>query len=138
MKTGKPAEIGIDPARLDRVAAAIRQDVASNRYDGAVYAVARRGAVAAHEAVGFADRASGRTARTDDIFAIMSITKTMTTAAVLARVERGELLLTTKIADVIPEFAVKGKQADLGCSYADSHGRDRGDSCATAGAVRQP
>ncbi|MGA3228594.1 MAG: serine hydrolase domain-containing protein [Candidatus Binatus sp.] len=110
MKIGNPAEIGIDPARLDRVAAAIRQDVASNRYDGVVYAVARGGVVAAHEAVGFADRASSRAARTDDIFAIMSITKTMTTAAVLARVERGELLLTTKIADVIPEFGVKGKQ----------------------------
>jgi CubicO group peptidase (beta-lactamase class C family) len=66
--------------------------------------------MAAHEAVGFADRASGGAARTDDIFAIMSITKTMTTAAVLARVEQGELALTTKIADVIPEFAIKGKQ----------------------------
>src|ERR1035437_1728609 len=79
MKTGNPAEIGIDPARLDRVAAAIRQDVASNRYDGVVSAVARGGLVAAHEAVGFADRASSRAARIDDIFAIMSITKTMTT-----------------------------------------------------------
>jgi len=109
MKTGNPAEIGIDPVRLERVAAAIRQDVASNLYDGVVYAVARGGVVAAHEAVGFADRASSRAARIDDVFAIMSITKTMTTAAVLTRVERGELRLTTKIADVIPEFGVKGK-----------------------------
>ena len=109
MKTGNPAEIGIDPARLERVAAAIRQDVASNLYDGAVFAVARGGIVAAHEAVGFTDRASGRAARIDDVFAIMSITKTMTTAAVLTRVERGELRLTTKIADVIPEFGTKGK-----------------------------
>ena len=137
MKTGKPAEIGIDPARLERVAAAIRHDVASNRYDGVVYAVARGGVVAVHEAIGFADRATSRAARTDDIFAIMSITKTMTTAAVLSRVERGELMLTTKIADVIPEFAVKGKQR-ISVAYADSHCRDVGDSCAPAGVVRQP
>ena len=49
-----------------------------------------------HEAIGFTDRASGRVARTDDVFLIFSITKALTAAAVLMRVDRGELSLTTR------------------------------------------
>jgi CubicO group peptidase (beta-lactamase class C family) len=49
-------------------------------------------------------------ARTDDVFLIFSITKALTAAAVLIRVDRGELSLTTKVADIIPEFGCKGKQ----------------------------
>jgi CubicO group peptidase (beta-lactamase class C family) len=63
-----------------------------------------------HEAVGWADRAGRRRARTDDVFAVFSITKTLTTAAVLIRVDRGELALTTPVAEVLPEFGNRGKQ----------------------------
>jgi CubicO group peptidase (beta-lactamase class C family) len=109
MKNAKPAEIGLDPARLGRLSAAIKDDIASEKYDGAVVLVARDGKVAMHEAVGFSERASGRLARTDDVFSIFSITKALTAAAVLTRVDRGELSFTTRVADVIPEFGCKGK-----------------------------
>jgi CubicO group peptidase (beta-lactamase class C family) len=75
-----------------------------------VVLVARRGEIALHQAVGFAERASGRRARTDDVFCLFSVTKTFTAAAVLARVDRGEIRLTTPVAEVVPEFGVKGKQ----------------------------
>jgi len=38
------------------------------------------------------------------------VTKTFTAAAVLARVDCGEIMLTTPVAEIIPEFAVRGKQ----------------------------
>jgi CubicO group peptidase (beta-lactamase class C family) len=110
MKTTDPADLGLDPQRLARLTSAIDADVAAERYDGAVVLVARGGQVALHEAVGWADRAARRRAKTDDVFFIYSITKTLTTAAVLARIDRGELALTTPVADVLPEFATKGKQ----------------------------
>ena len=100
----RAAELGFDEGRLERLPLAIEQDVANERYDGAVVLVARGGEIALHQAVGFAERASGRKARLDDIFCLFSITKTFTCAAVLRRVDQGEVLLTTPVAEIIPEF----------------------------------
>jgi CubicO group peptidase (beta-lactamase class C family) len=110
MKTAKPAEVGLDATSLGRLSSAIKDDIAAEKYDGAVFIVARGGKVAIHEAIGFADRASGRIARTDDVFLIFSITKALTAAAVLMQIDRGALSLTTRAADIIPEFGSKGKQ----------------------------
>jgi CubicO group peptidase (beta-lactamase class C family) len=109
MKTAKPADVGLDATRLGRLTSTLKDDIAKEKYDGAVFIVARGGKVAMHEAVGFAERGSGRVARTDDVFLIFSITKALTAATVLTRIDRGELSLTTKAADVIPEFGCKGK-----------------------------
>jgi CubicO group peptidase (beta-lactamase class C family) len=76
-------ELGLDESRLEGLVSAIETDVAEERYDGAVIVVARRGQVAVHEAIGFAERASGRRASTDDVFCLMSVTKTFTSAEVL-------------------------------------------------------
>ena len=103
-------ELGLDATRLERVAEAIGEDVGAERYDGAVVLVARHGQVALHEAVGFAERSSDRRASKDDVFHLFSVTKTFTAAAVLRRVDRGEIQLITPVAEVIPEFGVKGKQ----------------------------
>jgi len=103
-------ELGLDATRLERVAEAIGEDVGAERYDGAVVLAARHGQVALHEAVGFAERSSDRRASTDDVFHLFSVTKTFTAAAVMRRVDRGEIQLITPVAEVIPEFGVKGKQ----------------------------
>src|SRR5690348_8190107 len=102
MNTVHANELGFDPKGLERLTAAIKNDIARERYDGAVVIVARDGEVALHEALGFADRASGRPSRTDDVFCLFSVTKTLTAAAVLQRIDRGELALTTRVADILP------------------------------------
>ncbi len=104
MPTVLPAELGFDPERLARLTAAIDADVAQERIDGAVVLVARRGVVALHEAIGYADRAAGRRAKLDDVFCLFSITKTLTAVAVLSRVERGPLTLRPPVPDVNPAF----------------------------------
>jgi CubicO group peptidase (beta-lactamase class C family) len=98
------------PKGLHRLIEAIEHDVAKELYDGAVVVLAQRGSIVLHEAIGFAHRASGRRAQQDDVFALFSVTKTFTAAAVLACVDRGEIMLTTPVAEIIPEFAVRGKQ----------------------------
>jgi CubicO group peptidase (beta-lactamase class C family) len=103
-------ELGLDRAQLDRAREVIAADVASERYDGAVLLVARHGRIALHEAAGFAERSSGRPASTEDVFHLFSVTKTFTAAAVLRRVDRGEIQLITPVAEIIPEFGCKGKQ----------------------------
>lgn len=42
----------------------------------------------------------------EDVFFVMSITKRLTTATVLMRIDRGELALTTTVAEIIPEFGI--------------------------------
>lgn len=103
-------ESGLDADRLQRVCRVIAEDVEAKRYDGAVILVARGGRVCLHEAIGFAEREGGREAALDDVFHLFSVTKTMTAVAVLRCVDRGELQLTTPVAEVIPEFAAHGKQ----------------------------
>ncbi len=98
--------LGLDPARLARIPEVIESDVETQHYDGAVVLVGRRGEIALHEAIGFAERDTERAARVDDVFHLFSVTKTFTAAAVLRCIDRGDLQLTTPVADVIPEFGV--------------------------------
>jgi len=110
MNTINPAELGFDSTRLARLTTAINTDIDREQYDGAVVMVARGGEVALAEALGFSERASRRPARMDDVFCLFSVTKALTTTAVLQCVDRGDLALTTRVADIIPEFGCKGKQ----------------------------
>ncbi|HEV7735711.1 MAG TPA: serine hydrolase domain-containing protein [Candidatus Binatia bacterium] len=104
-----PRELGFDSARLDHLADVIRADIAAERYDGCELVVGRGGRVAFHEQFGFADRASGRPVAPAQPFITMSIAKQLTVVLVLRAIERGHFGLTTRVADVIPEFAARGK-----------------------------
>lgn len=107
---GQARDVGLDPDRLLRIRHAVEEDTAKGLYDGAVFAVGRHGKLVMHEAVGHTDLAQGRSAKKDDVFIIMSITKTFTAGAVFSFIEQDKLALTTKIMEVIPEFGIKGKQ----------------------------
>lgn len=100
---------GFDMDRLDRLAMAIQKDVDADLYDGAAFIVARHGNIGLHKAIGFANRAKNRSCRTDDVFNILSVTKAFTDIIILSIIERGELALTTRAADIIPELKGKNK-----------------------------
>ena len=107
---GEARKLGLDPDRLLKLKKVIEEDTDKGLYDGAVFLVARNGIVALHEAVGHSDLGRKRKARTDDIFFVMSITKQFTAVRVLMAIEDGKFTLTTPVREVIPEFAIKGKQ----------------------------
>ena len=94
----------VDDRALSRLSGRIEADVESGLYDGAVVAIAHRGDVVLHEAIGYADRDAGRAAQKDDVFRILSITKAFTTNLVFQAIEQGKLSFTTKVVDIIPEF----------------------------------
>ena len=56
------AELGFDPVRLNYLTATIKEDIAQEKYDGAVVLVARSGAVVLREVLGFTERAIRRVA----------------------------------------------------------------------------
>ena len=110
MTPGEPEDVGLDPGRLQRLTGALEADIEQDRYDGAVIAVGRHGRLVLHEARGYAQRSTGRQARTDDVFSIMSITKSLSTVVILSFFERGGFSLTTQVAEIIPEFGRSGKK----------------------------
>ena len=110
MNLDHAAALGFDPDRLGHLGNVISRDIAAQRYDGAVLAVSRGGKPVLTEAFGYAHRDSERRMKIDDVFVSFSVAKQLTHTLILNRIERGELSLTQRVADVIPEFANRGKE----------------------------
>ena len=110
MQLNDPQSVGMDAERLQRLPQAITRDIDAGLYDGAVIAIGRHGRLVMHQAIGYADRAAGRKAALNDVFGVLSLSKTLTNVLVLNRCERGMLRLTMPVAELIPEFAILGKQ----------------------------
>ena len=92
------------PERLAHLKAVIEEDVSKGLYYGAVIRVARGGVVGLDATVGAADAKGELPLSPDAVFSIFSLTKAFVNVLALRAVERGQLALTTRIADVIPEF----------------------------------
>src|SRR5215204_4740945 len=68
MNTVDATELGFASDRLSHLTAVIKADIAHEQYDGAVVMIARSGTVVLQEALGFAEHATRRTMRQDDVF----------------------------------------------------------------------
>jgi CubicO group peptidase (beta-lactamase class C family) len=102
-----PAEIkkaGMDPERLARIPARMKAFVDKGTIPGAVTLVARHGAIASLEAVGYQELEKKRPMRTDSIFQIMSMTKPVTAAGIMMLMEEGRLALSDPVEKHLPEF----------------------------------
>jgi CubicO group peptidase (beta-lactamase class C family) len=111
MPTIDPEAAGFDASRLERLATAIQADVDAERCDGCEVVVARGGTIAFHRQFGFAERATRRRVAPAQPFVTMSIGKQLTVVAVFQRIERGDFGLTTRVAELVPEFGQRGKTA---------------------------
>jgi len=100
-----PAVNGFIPSRLDRIDDAINKEIAAGKIPGAVALVARNGNVVYHKSFGFSDIDSKTPMRNDNIFRIASMTKAVTTVAVMTLYEQGHFLLNDPVAKYIPEFS---------------------------------
>ncbi|HYH33163.1 MAG TPA: serine hydrolase domain-containing protein, partial [Pseudonocardia sp.] len=101
----EPEEVGFDARRLQRVETHFRRYVDDGRLPGWTIAVARRGRVALLAHHGLADVEAQRPVADDTIWRIYSMTKPITSVAVLMLYERGLLELTDPVARYIPSFA---------------------------------
>jgi CubicO group peptidase (beta-lactamase class C family) len=104
LPTAKPESVGLSPERLERIAAAVDRSIADKRIAGAVTLVARRGKVVWLKAQGMADREAAKPMQTDSIFRICSMTKAITSLAVMMLYEEGHFLLDDPVSKYIPEF----------------------------------
>ena len=90
---------------LDHVQTVIRDDIAHKRYFGAVVKVARGGKVGLETAIGDEGGPGTKPLGMDSVFSIFSATKAITNVLVFRAIERGQLLLTTKVSEIIKEFS---------------------------------
>lgn len=105
-----PSEVGLDENKLIALREIVARDIEDGVSDGSVLLVARRGRIVMHEAVGYSDRSKGRSAKVDDVLPVMSLTKQYTAATLFRFIDRGQVSLITRIAEIIPEFGQKGKE----------------------------
>ncbi len=104
LPAAKPESVGLSPERLERIATAVQRDIDGKRIAGAVTVVLRHGKIAWLRAQGMADREAGRPMQPDAIFRICSMTKPITSTAVMMLYEQGYFQLEDPISKYLPEF----------------------------------
>jgi CubicO group peptidase (beta-lactamase class C family) len=102
--TAPPESLGLSGTRLERIATAVDRAIEEGRIAGAVTLVMRRGNLAWIHAQGHLDREAGTPMAPDTIFRICSMTKPITSVAVMMLYEEGHFLLGDPISRFIPEF----------------------------------
>jgi CubicO group peptidase (beta-lactamase class C family) len=118
--TAKPEAVGLSSERLERISKAVQKEIDDKRIAGAVTLVIRRRQVAWFRAQGMQDREAGKPMRPDTIFRMASMSKPLTTAAVMILYEEGYFLLEDPISKYLPEFKnpkVLVKPANGGAPY---------------------
>lgn len=104
MPRATPDAVGMSPERLQSATAILRQYVADRKIAGGVAAVARRGKLVYLEPVGLQSFESKAPMTERSLFRIYSMTKAVTSVAVMMLVEEGKLQLTDLASRFLPEF----------------------------------
>lgn len=103
--TVTPEEVGLASNRLAHIRAVMNRHVTEKQIPGAAGLIARRGKIAYQEAFGMADVEAGKPMRLDTIHRIYSMTKPVTSVAVMMLYEEGKFQLNDPVAKYLPEFA---------------------------------
>jgi CubicO group peptidase (beta-lactamase class C family) len=104
LQSADPAELGMDPDRLARISARMKQFVQEGRIAGAVMLLARHDRIALLEAVGYQDLEAKKPMRVDTIFRVASIAKPVTVTGAMMLQENGLLTINDIVVRHLPEF----------------------------------
>ena len=103
--SAEPESVGLSSPRLRRIGEALRREVEADRMPGAVVGIMRAGKLAHLEAAGHRNPATKEPLKTDSIFSIASMTKAMTSTAIMMLVEEGRILLADPVSKYLPPLA---------------------------------
>ena len=104
LPTANPEEVGVSSEKVGELSKFMQSLVDDGKIAGGVTMMARHGKVIHLAAVGMADRETGTPMKTDAIFRIASMTKPITSAAIMMLWEQGKLGLDDPVSKYIPEF----------------------------------
>ena len=101
----KPEKQGFSSDRLSKITKFMERKVQDGTMVGGMGLIARNGRIVYQESYGMADREAGRKMKSDDIFRIFSMTKSLTSVALMVLYEEGRFRLDDPIAWYLPEFS---------------------------------
>jgi CubicO group peptidase (beta-lactamase class C family) len=99
-----PEDVGISTERVARLHKQLQADVDNSRVPGTVMLVVRNGKIAIYDAVGFQDRKAQKPMQKDSIFRIASMSKPITSVAIMMLSEEGKVDIGAPVAQYLPEF----------------------------------
>jgi CubicO group peptidase (beta-lactamase class C family) len=104
LREGSAIEAGFSEKRLQLLDQLIQEYVNKGYIPGGVFLVARNNQIVFNKAVGFRTPDKKTPYRKDDIFRICSMTKAITTVAIMQLFEQGKLGIDDAVQDYIPAF----------------------------------
>jgi CubicO group peptidase (beta-lactamase class C family) len=104
LKTSTPEKVGVSSARLSRIGPVMQRYVDESKLAGILTLIARRGRIVHLEKVGMMDIEANKPMQFDTIFRIYSMTKPITSVAVMMLYEEGCFQLGDPISRFIPDF----------------------------------
>jgi CubicO group peptidase (beta-lactamase class C family) len=116
-KVSRPEDSGFSAERLGRITKFFQGDVDKGTIPGAILLVARDGKLVYLQTVGYQDREKRSPMKSDAIFRIASMTKPITSVAVMMLAEEGKIDLIAPVAQYLPEF----KDVKVGVEKADAN-----------------
>jgi CubicO group peptidase (beta-lactamase class C family) len=102
--TSRPDDVGMSAERLQRIHDAVARHIEAKDVAGAVALVARRGKIVHFDAQGLADIDAKKPMMKDSIFRLASMSKPITSVAVMMMLEEGKIRLNDRVSTFIPEF----------------------------------
>lgn len=104
LPTAVPADVGFSAEKLDEIAPALQGYVDKGQTPGFLTAVARKGKIVHFETVGMRDVENEKPVEADTIFRIYSMSKPITSVAVMILYQDGHFQLDDPVEKYIPEF----------------------------------
>ena len=104
LPTATPEEVGVSAERLERIRPMLQGYVDKENLPGFLTVVARHGKIVHFETVGMRDIENKKPIEPDTIFRIYSMSKPITSVAVMMLYEEGHFQLDTPVSKFIPEF----------------------------------
>ncbi len=110
--TVKPAEVGLDAAKLDQIGPVVQASIDKGQLPGAVVAVVRQGKIAFRQAYGLRRKQLSEERMTvDTVFDLASLTKPIATAtSIMILLELEKLNLSDRVSRYFPAFGQNGKE----------------------------
>ncbi len=105
MNIVRPETRGFDSARLNRIKDWMQGYIDARKFAGASLVIARGGDLVYRTETGLRDIAANQPFTADTVVRIYSMTKPITSVALMMLVERGQVHLEAPLSDFIPEFA---------------------------------
>jgi CubicO group peptidase (beta-lactamase class C family) len=114
-KSKRPEDVDFSSERLARITKFFQGDIDKRAIPGATLLVAREGKLVYFQALGYQDREKSVPMKPDAIFRIASMTKPITSVAVMMLAEEGKIDLLAPVSQYLPEF----KDVKVGIEKSD-------------------